>query len=85
MNQGKKDGLEKPSEDAKATSGSLSREDDSLALIPLESLVQCLTLPSHNTSGSLYPSIAPSGFGVWLSGEGCQRRGMSLLPVLLVL
>jgi hypothetical protein len=34
MNQGKKDGLEKPSEDAKATSGSLSREGDSPALIP---------------------------------------------------
>src|SRR5215211_4730414 len=34
---------------------------------PLEPPVQCPTQPSHNTSGSLNPSTAPSGFGGWPS------------------
>ena len=72
MNQGKKDGLEKPSEDAKATSGSLSRERVIAPPQPLGPLcavhrINCRIIPL----GSLSPSIAPSGLGVWSGGEDC--------------
>src|SRR5829696_9150964 len=70
QNQRKSESSGRQNDDEKATSGSLSRERVIAPSRFARAPCAVPTQQSHNTSRSLRPSIAPSGFGVWRSGEG---------------